>query len=48
MMLSLTEKDKEMMLLREQLQIREMELTRLKLAHLREAVISNRTSSPVI
>ena len=44
----MTEKDKEMRLSREQLQMREMELTRLKMAHLREAAISNHTSSPEI
>ena len=44
----MTEKEREMQLLREQLQIREMELAGLKVAHLREATMSNCTSSPEI
>ena len=45
---AMTEKEREMQLLREQLQIREMELAGLKVAHLREAAMSNCTSSPEI
>ena len=45
---AMTEKEKERRLLREQLQTREMELARIKLANLREAVIPNGTASPEI
>ena len=44
--IAITENYREMRLLREQLQIREMELARLKLAHLREAAMFNCAWSP--
>ena len=43
---AMTEKEKEIQLLREQLQMREMELARMKLTNLREAVISIGTADP--
>ena len=45
---AMTEKEKEMQLLREQLQMREMELARMKLTNLREAVICNGIASPEV
>ena len=45
---AMTDKEKERRLLRGQLQTREMELARIKLANLREAVIPNGTASPEI
>ena len=45
---AMTEKEREMQLLREQLQISEMELAGLKVVHLREAAMSTCTSSPEI
>ena len=45
---AMTEKEKEMRLLREQLQMREMELARMKLTNLREAVICNGIASPEV
>ena len=45
---AMTEKEKEMRLLREQLQTREMELARMKLTNLREAVICNGIASPEV
>ena len=44
----MTEKEKKMRLLREQLQTREMELARMKLTNLREAVICNGIASPEV
>ena len=41
---AMTEKRKGNVAIEEELQMREMELARLKLAHLREAAISNCTS----
>ena len=46
--LAMTEKEKEVQLLREQLQMREMELARLKLSHLREPAICSHASIPEI
>ena len=46
--LAMTEREKEMQLLREQLQMREMELARLKLSHLRESAICSHASIPEI
>ena len=46
--LAMTEREKEMQLLREQLQRREMELARLKLSHLRESAICSHASIPEI
>ena len=41
----MADKDSEVQLLREQLQVRELELARLKLAGLKEALIPNSTTN---
>ena len=46
--LAMIEREKEMQLLREQLQMGEMELARLKLSHLRESAICSHASIPEI